>query len=137
MKKNENFSDAELRRLAAASSDTGIHVPEGLEKDLSDMIDSMDAAERIIAGKSSPARRAMTLIMSAAAGIILVVGIWTAVETYRSPEDTFTDPEQAYAEVERVLTIISEKMTPVIETADNAGRTIGNQTEKIRNLYNK
>ena len=111
MKKNENFSDAELRRLAAASSDTGIHVPEGLEKDLSDMIDSMDAAERIIAGKSSPARRAMTLIMSAAAGIILVAGIWTAVETYRSPEDTFTDPEQAYAEVERVLTIISEKMT--------------------------
>ena len=115
MKKNENFSDAELRRLAAASSDTGIHVPEGLEKDLSDMMDSMDAAERII----------------------LVAGIWTAVETYRSPEDTFTDPEQAYAEVERVLTIISEKMTPVIETADNAGRTIGNQTEKIRNLYNK
>ena len=73
MKKNENFSDAELRRLAAASSDTGIHVPEGLEKDLSDMIDSMDAAERIIAGKSSPARRAMTLIMSAAAGIIVLL----------------------------------------------------------------
>ena len=135
MKKNENFSDAELRRLAAASSDTGIHVPEGLEKDLSDMIDSMDAAEKILSSGRNPARRVMTYIMSAAAGIVLLLGIWTAVGTFRAPEDTFTDPEKAYAEVEKALLSISDKMKPALDKAQRAEYTIDKNSRLIQSLY--
>ena len=100
-RKKNDVTDAGLEALLSAAEDRRIPVPSGLGKDLSDMIDSMDAAEKILSSGRNPARRVMTYIMSAAAGIVLLLGIWTAVGTFRAPEDTFTDPEKAYAEVEK------------------------------------
>lgn len=112
-----------------------VKVPEGLEKDLSDMIDSMDAAEKIISSGKSPARVAMTYIMSTAAGIILAIGIWMTLQTFRTPKDTFTDPELAYAEVQKALVTISEKMNPGLEKAQSAEMTLEKGKEKLIMLY--
>lgn len=112
-----------------------IKVPKGLEKDLSDMIDSMDAAEKIISSGKSPARAAMTWIMSIAAGVVLAVGIWTTVQTFRTPKDTFSDPEMAYAEVQKTLISISEKMNPGLEKAQAAEVTLERGKERLITLY--
>ena len=112
-----------------------IKVPVGLRKDLSDMIDSMDAAEKIISSGKSPARRIMTYVMSAAASVVVLLGIWTAVETFRAPKDTFTDPEMAYAEVEKALVSISEKMGSGLSRAEAAGRSIEEQGARVAELY--
>ena len=83
----------------------------------------------------SPARLIMTCIMGAAAGIVLFFGIWTAVETFRRPEDTFTDPETAYAEVEKALFSISEKMNAGLEKAAEAEKTLDRSMETVKSLY--
>lgn len=124
-------SDEELRRIFDGN---GVNVPDGLGKDLSDMIDSMDAAEKIVTGGKSRMRRTVTYIMGIAAGIVLVAGIWTAVETYRTPEDTFSDPALAYAEVEKALSMISDRMSSGAEKADAATRAIERQRDRIESL---
>ena len=112
-----------------------IAVPAGLKQELSDMIDSMDAAGKILSSGKSPARLIMTCIMGAAAGIVLFFGIWTAVETFRRPEDTFTDPETAYAEVEKAPFSISEKMNAGLEKAAEAEKTLDRSMETVKSLY--
>lgn len=124
-------SDEDLRRIFA---DNGINVPDGLGKDLSDMIDSMDAAEKIVTGGKSRIRRTVTYIMGIAAGIVLAAGIWTAVETYRTPEDTFSDPALAYAEVEKALSMISDRMSSGVEKAESAGKAIERQMDHLESL---
>lgn len=110
-------------------------VPSGLRQELSDMIDYMDAAERILSSGMSPARRLMTCIMSAAAVVILLVGVWMAAETFRTPEDTFTDPQAAYAEVEKALVSISEKVNPGLEKASEAEKKLDGNIDKVMKLY--
>lgn len=110
-------------------------VPSGLRQELSDMIDSMDAAERILSSGMSPARRLMTCIMSAAAGVILLVGVWMAAETFRTPEDTFTDPQAAYAEVEKALVSISEKVNSGLEKASEAEKKLDGNIDRVMKLY--
>lgn len=134
-RKKNDVTDAGLEALLSAAEDRRIPVPSGLGKDLSDMIDSMDAAEKILSSGRNPARRVMTYIMSAAAGIVLLLGIWTAVGTFRAPEDTFTDPEKAYAEVEKALHSISDKMKPALDKAQRAEYTIDKNSRLIQSLY--
>lgn len=110
-------------------------VPGGLKQELSDMIDSMDAAEKILTYGKGPARRIMNCIMGAAAGIVLIAGIWTAVETFRTPKDTFTDPQAAYAEVEKALASISEKIAPGLDKAAKAEQTLDRKMEMVKSLY--
>lgn len=110
---------------------SGIAVPEGLKKDLSDMIDSMDAAERIIAYGRSRMRRTMTWIVSVAAGVVILAGLSMAVVTFRTPKDTFTDPAMAYAEVERAFSMISEKMGGGVSRAGEAEESIQKQIHRF------
>ena len=73
--------------------------------------------------------------MGAAAGIVLIAGIWTAVETFRTPKDTFTDPQAAYAEVEKALASISEKIAPGLDKAAKAEQTLDRNMEMVKSLY--
>ena len=111
-----------------------VRIPEGLEQELSDMIDSMDAAEKILPPDHSPARY-IAWMTGIAAGIVMVAGLWTAVLDYRTPKDSFTDPEMAYAEVEKALATISEKMNPGLEKAAAAEKTIERNLTAIKKLY--
>ena len=100
-----------------------ISVPEGLESEISGFIDSMDAAEKVMAEE----RRRKGAVR------------WSYVTfLFRQPampEDTFTDPHEAYACVEQTLAAISEKMGNGVQQARRAGDKIDARTAKIRELY--
>ena len=126
-------TDIEMMEKAAA--DRRIEVPHGFRKELSEMIDSMDAAEKIVTSGKSRAMRTATWIMSVAAGLLLLIGTGLTIHTFRTPEDTFTDPEEAYAAVEKALTEISGKMSGGAASARQAEETVSRHTEVIRSLY--
>lgn len=135
MKPNDKMTADKSGRPVFPLSDDSIKVPAGLRKDLSDMIDAMDVAEKILSEGKHPVKRTMIYIMSIAAGIVLFIGIWMAVGTFRTPKDTFTDPKMAYAEVERALASISEKMGPGLEKAGNAEKAINMSVDKLKSVY--
>lgn len=121
--------------MEKAAADRRIEVPHGFRKELSEMIDSMDAAEKIVTSGKSRAMRTATWIMSVAAGLVLLIGTGLAIHTFRTPKDTFTDPEEAYAAVEKALTEISGKMSGGAASARQAEETVSRHTEVIRSLY--
>ena len=126
-------TDIEMMEKAAA--DRRIEVPHGFRKELSEMIESMDAAEKIVTSGKSRAMRTATWIMSVAAGLVLLIGTGLTIHTFRTPKDTFTDPEEAYAAVEKALTEISGKMSGGAASARQAEETVSRHTEVIRSLY--
>ena len=115
-----------------------ISVPENLHTEISELIDSLDAAEKLMKSeRKGPARKIIITVsgIAAAAAILITAGLWNTRTGV--PEDTFSDPMLAYAEAEKVLTEISEKMRPAIGQAREAGETIKSHTETIKRLYNK
>lgn len=128
----DRWSIAELRK---AGDDGSINVPEGLRKELAEMIDSMDAAEKIVSSGRSRAKRIATWTMSAAAGLVLIAGAALALDTYRSPKDTFSDPALAYAQAEKALADISSRMSSCAGKTRRAEATVGKQIELIRDVY--
>lgn len=126
------WSIAELRKTG---DDARTPVPEGFRKELSEMIDSMDAAEKIVSSGRSGSKRIATWTMSAAAGLVLVAGAALALYTYRSPKDTFSDPALAYAQVEKALADISARMSSCAEKTRTAEASVGKQIELIRDVY--
>lgn len=125
----------DIEMMENAASDDSIEVPRGFRKELSEMIDSMDAAEKIVTSGKSRAMRTATWIMSVAAGLVLLIGTGLTIHTFRTPEDTFTDPEEAYVAVEKALTEISGKMSGGAASARQAEEAVSRHTEVIRSLY--
>lgn len=128
----EVWSISELRK---AGDDASTHVPEGFRKELSEMIDSMDAAEKIVSSGRTGAKRIAAWTMTAAAGLVLIAGAALALDTYRSPKDTFSDPALAYAQAEKALADISSRMSSCAGKTRRAEATVGKQIEVIRNVY--
>lgn len=109
-------------------------IPNGLEEEMSDFIDSMDAAENVMAEER---RRKGAVRWSYVAGAAATVALLVTF-LFRQPampEDTFTDPHEAYACVEQTLAAISEKMGNGVQQARRAGDKIDAGTAKIRELY--
>lgn len=128
----------DFKELEKAASDKGIGIPDGFGRELDRMIDSMDAAERIITSKRGLARRPATYIIGIAASVAVVAGLAFSLRIYRTPEDTFTDPVLAYAETEKALMMISDKMTSGTSKAAEAGKTMekhGGIIENINKLF--
>lgn len=126
------WSIGELRQ---AGEDARTPVPEGFAKELSGMIDSMDAAEKIVVSGRSRAKRITAWSMSAAAGLVLMAAASLALYTYRSPKDTFSDPALAYAQAEKALADISDRMSRCAEKTRTAEASVGKQIELIRDVY--
>ena len=111
-----------------------IEIPNGLEEEMSDFIDSMDAAESVMAEER---RRKGAVRWSYVAGAAATVALLVTF-LFRQPampEDTFTDPHEAYDCVEQTLAAISEKMGNGVQQARRAGDKIDAGTAKIRELY--
>lgn len=111
-----------------------ISVPEGLESEISGFIDSMDAAEKVMAEerRRKGAVRWSYVAGAAASAALLLTFLFRQPAM---PEDTFTDPHEAYACVEQTLAAISEKMGNGVQQARRAGDKIDAGTAKIRELY--
>lgn len=113
-----------------------IEIPNGLEAEMSDFIDSMDAAERVMAEerRRKGAARWSYVAGAAATAALLLTFLFRQPAM---PEDTFTDPHEAYACVEQALASISEKMGSGVQQARRAGDKIDAGTAKIKELYNR
>lgn len=111
-----------------------ISVPEGLESEISGFIDSMYAAEKVMAEerRRKGAVRWSYVAGAAASAALLLTFLFRQPAM---PEDTFTDPHEAYACVEQTLAAISEKMGNGVQQARRAGDKIDAGTAKIRELY--
>ena len=84
-----------------------INPPAGLGQELSDMIDSMDAAEKLLSGSRHAAGKSWKYYLSGvAAGVVLLAGIWVAAVMSGTPEDTFKDPVTAYAETKKSVLLM-------------------------------
>lgn len=111
-----------------------ISVPDGLESEISGFIDSMDAAEKVMAEeRCRKGAVRWSYVAGAAASAALLVTL--LFRQPAMPEDTFTDPHEAYACVEQTLAAISEKMGSGVQQARRAGDKIDAGTAKIRELY--
>lgn len=112
-----------------------IPVPENLDRNISDLIDNLDAAERLVSGSEVRKRRLIASIAGAAAVLAAAVTLGLHGWETRTPEDTFTDPRLAYAAVEKALATISDKAAPALEQTENAGRTIEKTSEIYRQYF--
>lgn len=125
MKTLEEIDRLTLDDLQKVSFDTSVEVPESLDGNLDEMIDSMAKTSAILGedpGRQQKVKvKRLRLIVSAAAAVILIAGFGIAYfTTPDKPADTFTDPELAYAQVEKVLSKLSDT---VDESAQKASET--------------
>lgn len=133
---DERHGGWSIAELQKAGEDEKTPVPEGFRNELSEMLDSMDAAEWIASsGSRTGTRHIVTWIMSAAAGLVLIAGAALAFDTYRSPKDTFSDPLLAYAQAEKALADISARMSSCAGKTMAAEASVGKHLERIRNVY--
>lgn len=113
-----------------------INPPAGLRQELSDMIDSMDAAEKLLSGSRHAVGKSWKYYLSgAAAGIVLLAGIWMATVMSGTPKDTFNDPVTAYAETEKILESISDRMKKGLDKAADAEKSIDRNIGIVKKLY--
>ena len=135
MKADRTTEKFSIDSLTGASADRSIKCPDGFGHELSDMIDSLDAAERIIISGESKDRNTWHWLAGVAACIAIIAGIGFSAWTSRTPEDTFTDPAQAYVEAENALSAISERMGRGTALAAKAEKTMERQTAILKELY--
>lgn len=113
-----------------------INPPAGLRQELSDMIDSMDAAEKLLSGSRHAVGKSWKYYLSgAAAGIVLLAGIWMATVMSGTPKDTFNDPVTAYAETEKILESISDRIKKGLDKAADAEKSIDKNIGIVKKLY--
>ena len=113
-----------------------VNPPAGLRQELSDMIDSMDAAEKLLSGCRHAVGKSWKYYLSgAAAGIVLLAGIWMAAVMSGTPKDTFNDPVTAYAETEKILESISDRMKKGLDKAADAEKSIDRNIGIVKKLY--
>ena len=98
---------------------------------MSQLIDDLDAAEKICKPVSWRWIGINGIVAAACAGLVAAFLIWN-----KQPEDTFDDPTYAYAEVERILDRITEKTSPAISQIEYAQSTIQAQLEIFEHPIN-
>ncbi len=76
-------------------------------------------------------RRVLLPSLSAAAGILIITGLFLFLNSRKEPADTFNDPKLAYAETLRILVDVSSKMNH----AKSALQPIGKMDDiRVRSL---
>lgn len=97
-------------------------VPADLESRISELIDTMDAAERL-APRKKP--HCSPVCISAVAAAILVASLLgIRLRETNVPADTFSDPELAYSAAEKALYDITEMAGKAMDRAGKAEKAI-------------
>jgi hypothetical protein len=80
-------------------------------------------------------RRLLFAVLSAAAGILILVGSWFFFTRSIEPKDTYSDPRVAYAQAVSILYDVSSQLSrgtraldPVLKFEDTARKSIGTVT---------
>ena len=133
-RKNNIPEGYEAEKIIFGYLDESIEIPEP----------SVDFEARILAGidASESSRRSRTMkkyhlpILSAAAGLLLLVGSYFYFSVRAEPMDTFTDPEIAYAETIKILSDVSSQMNRGTHVLEPVGK-INKLTKKSFETINK
>jgi hypothetical protein len=114
-----------LFNFYAASASDKIPLPSpGLEKRIISAIDVSD--KKII----TPARRqTLIMVMSAAAGLLILVGSYFILTRSIEPKDTFSDPQIAYSQAVKILYDVSSQINRGTSALDRVTK-IGNTARK-------
>lgn len=115
----------ELRKMAM---DESIKVPEGLEREVSEMVGAMAFLEE---ENPKAARAWIRYAGSMAAAAVVLVALGVGLRTYSEPKDTFEDPALAYAELERTFSYISGKMNAGVDIAMKAEPVLSKPGEML------
>lgn len=111
MKSLEKIKDISYDELEIAAGNENISVPDGFERECSELIDRLNKKRRII--------RFRNIIAWTAVAASLATVFWLGRSLsyrYISPKDTYSDPELAYAEVQKVVDMISHKINKGVES---------------------
>ena len=99
-----------------------IPVPKNLDRNISDLIDNLDAAERLVSGSEVRKRRLIASIAGAAAVLAAAVTLGLHGWETRTPEDTFTDDDLAPHSQARTVHPAELGGPPADGLPDNTGR---------------
>ena len=111
MKSLEKINDISYEELEIAAGDENISVPDGFERECSELIDRLNKKRSII--------RFRNIIAWTAVAASLATVFWLGRSLsyrYISPKDTYSDPELAYAEVQKAVDMISHKINKGVES---------------------
>jgi len=105
---------------------------------------SFDFEARILAGidasdskrGSQKIRKYVLLSLSAAAGLLVLAGLYFFLVSRTEPKDTFTDPKIAYAETMKILIDVSSQLNHGVQALEPVSR-INEMTTKSFEAINK
>ncbi len=120
----EEFS---LEELVRAAEDKSVKMPSALHQELSELIDGLDAVERV------PRRRLDRMWMAGIAAAV-AVAVVLGVDGYRNrtPKDTFSNPDEALAFVERTFTDMSERFEAGLQFIEEISEDVSSGLEIFR-----
>lgn len=95
-------------------------VPEPSDEFESRIIAAIDESES--KGRSVNFKRVLLQSLSAAAGILILMGSYFFFVHKNEPKDTFTDPKLAYAETMKILMNVSARLNQGISALEPVGR---------------
>lgn len=137
MKNNETTDSLNVRILERIALESSVQVPENLEREIGNMIDSLDRAERILGGKEKVVRIRWHYV-AAAASVILVCGFtFFRVMDSRKLVDTYDNPELAYAKLAESLRGVGMEIDYGTSCMYEGKELVDNQLKKIYDIINK
>jgi hypothetical protein len=110
----------EAEKIIFSYYDDSSYVPEPSVDFEARIMAGIDASERKVGSKNS--NRYLIPFMSAAAGIILLIGSYFLLFKRAESTDTFTDPELAYTETIKILRDVSSQLNQGAQVLEPVGK---------------
>lgn len=110
MKNKEKMDIQNLAILERIAEESPVLMPDGLDVELGEMIDSMDKAEKILSKEKSPLKIRLQYAAVAVSVVLLfsTAILWTIDRN--KLVDTYDSPELAYAKLEESLSKLGKEI---------------------------
>lgn len=114
-----------LNELEEIANDEHKQVPSDLEHEIDTLINTLAFTENLKSGKESHKAGNQLKWLSAAATVVLMIGLgWLLLSKQSEPKDTFNDPQEAYAYFSSTMNRIASKVNDGMDKADAALSTL-------------
>lgn len=129
MKSIDKISMMSLEELETISNDTSIEVPEGLNKDIENVLEAESVYADSTRHSSTIPYAVIGTLGAAAASAAIVLSL------NPQPKDTFDDPALAYAQLQETFSYINSKSTKALGLASESLEKIDEMTEIINSKF--
>ncbi len=130
----ENLSVEELVRMA---EDESVKMPAGLHEGLSDLVDGLDAVEKIRVPGFFRSGSARLWIAGIAAAVALAVVLGGEAYRNRTPKDTFDDPMEALAFMQERMNGVGERISKGLKCLDSTREAASSNLWILKSEQNK